>query len=252
MAAALEKLARENEIDGHYAKGTLLRSGARIARWLGVPEFFSVSANDTKIEEIKLEREWQRQTEKLAYLFAKELGFTREQYIGSLPKFEPQPENWKGRFDIPVIVETRISLSKMLEKAGINFHFNVNAIKDRAEDEFKTPNTPYIAWLSLNAERVKLGKSAAIVRKGSKSDERGGTVREGILLFLRNPDILEVTYLYFPGSRVVSGNAPCLNRWVGLPELHQDFYNHGGPNSGSVVAGKLCNLDFGFLDLLVP
>src|SRR5260221_8554629 len=60
-------------------------------------------------EDEALHLEWQRQVERYIELeFNKELNMSEEVYRNSLPKFTAQPENYKKRFDIPVIVDARI------------------------------------------------------------------------------------------------------------------------------------------------
>lgn len=51
-----------------------------------------------------LDKEWAEQADRLAYLFSKKLGKSRQQYIDRLPQLTPQPEAYAGRFDIPILV----------------------------------------------------------------------------------------------------------------------------------------------------
>lgn len=187
---------------------------------------------------IDLQLEWNKQSQKLASLFAQELGYKTEgEYIASLPKFESQPEQFKGRFDIPVIVETRLPLDKMLGKAGISVYFDTKEIKDWDENRFKTPKLPYTAWLADGRRNLK--KPVRDVRKNLASDERGGTLYDGIALYLRKPNILRDNFLNFPGSKVGSGIFPCLRLRDGRPEVDDDWVGGTSPRFGCVVAGKL-------------
>lgn len=202
------------------------------------PESRPVTAEGKKVySEVSLNAEWQEQARRLAGLFATALGKTEEEYISELPKFEPQPKQFKGRFDVPIIVETRVPLKRMLELAGINKYFDVDSIRDWERSKFNTPKIPYTTW--LNDGSVNLNKSVDTVRKALKADERGGTVFDGIILCLKDPKILEHHYLDLPGSQVGSDNAPCLGRWYGQPGLDLSFVGDGNPRYGSVVAGKL-------------
>ncbi len=187
--------------------------------------------------EIYLGEEWKRQAQNLARYFAEELRMTQEQYIATLPTFEPQLENYKGRFDIPVIVETRISLKKMVELVGIRAYFGVNSIKDWGKGTFKTPDVPYTAW--VNDGISNLNKPVSEIRKSLKQDERGATIYDGVALYLRYPEILENHFLDFPGSQVPSSFAPSLHLWLGLPMLDRYFISHADSKFGSVVAGKI-------------
>lgn len=186
---------------------------------------------------VSLDAECQGQTQRLAGLFAKELGLTEEEYTATLPKFVPQPEQFKGRFDVPIIVETRVPLKRMLELAGIVTYFDVDSIKDWKEGKFATPKTPYTVW--VNDGTSNRNKSVKTVRESLKADERGANTHEATALYLKDPKILDKYYLDILGSQVGSGSAPYLARWDGQPELHRHFVAHGDPHYGSVVAGKL-------------
>lgn len=224
----------EQWINAKIAKGDehAAKAGRSFAEEFGEEPLTSVEA-----PEIALQLEWNMQSQKLANLFAQELGLTKEEYIATLPKFEPQPERFKGRFDIPVIVETRLPLKEMLEKAGIVVYFDTNGVKDWDKKRFETPKTSYTAWLQDG--RRNLNKSVEDIRRNLKSDERGGIPYDGISLYLRDPNILEHHLLDFPGSRVDSVRAPYLVRWGGQPGLSHSFVGRAAPNGGSVVAGKL-------------
>lgn len=186
--------------------------------------------------EIALKQEWTRQAQKLANLFAKELNFsTPEEYMATLPRFDLQPKEYKGRLDIPVIVETRVPLKRMLALAGIDTYFDVDLIKDWEKGRFRTPKAPYITW--LNDGSANLNKSVANVRVALRSDERGGTDFDGIALYLKDPKILEHHFLDLPGSQVGSGSAPYLGHWDGRPRLDRLFVDDANPRYGSVVAG---------------
>lgn len=187
--------------------------------------------------EISLEEEWNRQAQNLAGLFAKELKFeTHEEYIATLPKFEPQPDEYRGRLDIPVIVETRVPLRRMLELSGIVSYFDVDSIEDWEKGDFETPEAPYLTW--LNDGYSNLNESVSKVRESLKADERGGNIHDGIALYLRDPQILDEYYWDLPGSQVGSDRAPSLARWRGQTRLSRYFVDAEVPFYGSVVAGK--------------
>lgn len=210
----------------------MLKAAGVIDPELERPEFVKISP------EISLQAEWNKQVEKLAGLFAEELGFkTPKEYIETLPKFELQPKQFKDRFDIPVIVETRVPLKKMLELAGITAYFDVNSIKDWKQKQSKTPNIPYTVW--LNDGSSNLNKSVDTVRKSLKSDEREANTREVVSLFLKDPKILGKHYLDIPGSKVGPVYSPVLDLWGGGPWLRRGWTGSAYPEFGSVVAGKL-------------
>lgn len=199
---------------------------------------------------IVLDQEWNRQAQNLARLFAKELEFkTPEEYIATLPTFEPQPEEYKGRLDIPVIVETRVPLGRMLELAGlVNYYVNVDIVTDWGEGNFATPSTPYASW--INNRTSDLGNSVKAVRTSLKDDERGANIYDGIAIYLRDPKILDIpAFLALPGSQVQPGSAPFLidgtqnsrNSPDG-PGLASYFADDRYPDAQFAVAGRKITL----------
>lgn len=185
----------------------------------------------------QLQEEWNRQAGKLARLFAEELGLNRKDYLASLPQFEPQPETFKGKFDIPVIVETRVPLSRLLEAAGLKKYFDVDKkVKDWEGSGFETTKAPYTTWMQDGRKNLK--KSIKVVRSGYDPDERGATAYDGVALYLAKPNILSSHYVDLPGSKVGSDYAPCLGLWDDGPELHCVFVDDASGRFGSVSCGS--------------
>lgn len=189
---------------------------------------------------IELTKEWDRQADRLAYLFATDLGLSRDQYMDGLPRFSSQPKSYRGRFDTPLLVQTssdKLTLARMLEVAGIvNYLFT--EVKGWQIDpaKFKTPEGPYATWLHDGLRN--LDKSIKDVRAGLVSDERGGTIYDGVALVIQNPDILKDCFLDLPGSQYRSDDAPCLFLWDGHPGLNDRPVNYAHFEFGSVVAGR--------------
>ena len=142
--------------------------------------------------ELNLENEWLRQTRKYIKLgFHKELNLSKKEYLDSLPKFGPQPENFKGRFDIPVMVETRISVERQCELAGIDYLLGSLSCIDWPNDPqgYKTPKKPYITWMQDGAKNLR--EKVEIVREKLAKDERGATIFDGIAFYLAQPKSLK-------------------------------------------------------------
>lgn len=192
--------------------------------------------------EISLEEEWNRQAQNLARLFAKELKFkTFEEYIATLPKFEPQPKSFEGRLDTPVLVETRISIERQCGLAGIQYASD--GLRKIAWNEklrgYTPPQVPYATWLEDG--RNNLNKKPKDVRKNlKKEDELGGTELDGIALLISNPKILEDHNLDLPGTSVEfeSDVVACLDLWGGQPRLGCRRVDEENPMFGSVVRGR--------------
>jgi len=186
-----------------------------------------------------LDGEWTRQAGILADLFAKELKMTKEQYLDSLPKFTSQQEEFKGRFDIPVIVETRVTPERQFQLAGIETFFDNTQAKDWDGDseEYKTPVAPYVTWMQDGTRN--LGKSVRSVRKELAKDERGATVFDGVALIITHPDILKKHFIDLPSSRVGSDNAPGVCFWDGRPRLSRSWVDGSSRSYGSASCGRV-------------
>ncbi len=195
-----------------------------------------------------LDKEWQRQAEGLAQLFAKPLGKSTQEYIEGLPRFPQKLPEYEGRLDIPVLVQVpqadRLPLSRMLDILGIAYSRNtVERMEDWPEGKFVTPRKPYSTWLDDGTRY--LGKAVKDVRIDLLLQERGATHLDGLGLYVKDPDILKDHFLDFPGSQVGPGRAPCLARRVDRPWLGRGFVDDPGSRGGSVVAGR--NIEVGTL-----
>ncbi len=197
---------------------------------------------------IDLKTEWAKQAEQLAYLFARHLGMSREEYAATLPHFLPQPEAYRGRFDIPLIVSVhpKLGIGRIARIAGITQYFDV---ADRTKDwkdrpnGFATPRVPYTTWVDNG--RRSLGVSVDAVRGDLGADERGGNIFDGIALYLKDPTLLERHNLDLPGSQVdpnyVHDYAPSLYLMNGKPKLYCRRTDDAAWRFGSVLAGKQIN-----------
>lgn len=203
---------------------------------------------DRSIEVISSELELKRQAKRYIELgFHKELGFTEQEYLESLPKFFTQPESYKGRFDTPLLVETRIPMARLASLSGIEDpsmqHFNDFDLLDWEEDpqKFRTPNKPYTTW--LNNSEMNFKESIDMVRANLKEDERMTTIFDGIALYISQPEILEIRDIIFGGSVYKSRYAVWLGTWYNIPCLElEDTSDKHGPGSGSVVCGRKLGL----------
>lgn len=155
--------------------------------------------------EISLDDEWQRQAQKYIELgFHTERNLSAEDYIASLPKFEAQPKAFAGRFDIPVLVETRITPQRQSELAGLPYHLEGYDVKDWEGDpkDYRTPDAPYATW-------IRGKRKFDDIRNTLETDERGGTEYDGVALWISKPGL----YVSLPGSSVESDRVPFIDVW---------------------------------------
>lgn len=191
------------------------------------------------MDRLNLFAEWERQTERYVELgFHKELGLTGEEYLVSLPQFEPQPKTFAGRFDIPLLVETRIPPSRQAQLAGLQYYLGDLNVHDWETDpkKYKTPDMPYTTW--MQDEMKNLNKSVSYVRQHFASDERGATLLDGIALYIVNPNMLKNHAIDLPGTSVDAVSAPCLKLWGSRPAVDYAPVGSSFPGFGSASCGR--------------
>ena len=189
---------------------------------------------------LNLNQEWMRQSQRyIDFGFHTKLGLTEEEYLDSLPKFEPQPEAFKGRFDIPVIVETRILPQEQAALAKLNYYLGELKIADWSKDpnKYKTPDKPYTTWMQDG--KGNLNKSVENVRKALAKDERGASIFDCIALFIARPEILKDHSIDLPGTSVGSVDAACLGVWFDRPEVCYGRVGHANPGFVSASCGRV-------------
>lgn len=228
----------ERELKKTGDSGDTERAGKARGSDISLPETKTVALSTP---ELNLKNEWLRQTRKYIKLgFHEKLGLSKQEYLDSLPQFGPQPENFKDRFDIPVVVETRIPIKQQCKLAGINYLLGDLPCVDWPNDPkgYKIPNRPYITWMQDGGAK-NLDKSVEEVREKLAEDERGATNFDGIAFYLAQPEVLKHHFMDLPGTKVGSVHAPCLHLWYGQPELnyfHRVDYVY--PGYGSASCGR--------------
>lgn len=189
--------------------------------------------------ELNLDPEWSRQIQRFIELgFHKELNLSEREYLDSLPKFGPQPEQFQGRFNIPVVVETRIPVKRQCELARIRYFLGGLKVTDWTDDSkgYRTPDRPYATWLQDG--KKNLYRAVEAVRKELAEDERGGTEFDGIALYIAHPQVLKEHFLDLPGTKVGPVSAPCLSLCFGGPRLYYRWVGDADPRFGSVSCGR--------------
>jgi len=238
MTLELGEFAKRLERAGYKTGANLLRASAKSWEKEGlVPKKLPLEKDEEKADR-DLSIEWERQVKGYFKLgFHKELNLSEEEYRDSLPKFTPQPEAYKGRFDIPVLVETRIPVKKQAELAGLRY-YSAEAVRDWEDDPkgYQTPETPYITWMQDGRNYRKW--TVDNFRRAMAEDERGATEFDGVALFIKNPKILQHHSIDLPGTSVGSVRAACLLLWFDEPGLRAYLVGNAHPNFGSASCGR--------------
>lgn len=170
--------------------------------------------------------------------FAKKLGMTQYRFKDRVMGLAaPQPESYKGRFDIPVVViGAQVPAVEQYRMIGFDYYLSDLGIQDRDVKGYQTPNVPHLVWMQDG--KVNLGKSVDKVRASFSRDERGANLYDGVGLVVARPDILKDHFIDLPGTQVGSGSAPFLNLWHDLPEVRCSFIDDTHSRFGSASGGR--------------
>ena len=187
------------------------------------------------------EREWVRQQEELAFLFARPLGMSRWRYVDTTPDYTRQPEGYKGEYNDLVLVQPptpKLPFRRILEITGLSFDTDVLKMRDWSDDKgnFRTPSIVYATWVDDGGRNI--GIAPSVVRNNLAEGARVGTGLDGVFLYVADRGVLRRHYLDLPGSEVGSDSAPSLHLWPGGPRFHCDWVDRAFSHCGSVVAGR--------------
>lgn len=193
-----------------------------------------------ELTRIALDLECRRQARRYVELgFPRELGLSGEDYLASLPRFEPPPESFRGRFDIPVLVETRIAPKRQAGLAGLAYYLGGLNVCDWEADPkgYKTPETPYTTWMQDGKKNLK--RSVSDVRSTLKIDERGATEYDGVALWIAKPSVLNDHSVDLPGTSFGSNDAPYLHQWLGESRVNCHHVGNAYSRFGSASCGRV-------------
>jgi len=230
MAAELEKLAKELTEQGHSVGAQLVKDSSK--SWLKAGLIPKKLENNVlsreelpQTVELNLDEEWQRQSARFVELgYHTELKIKDGEYLDSLPRFGTQPEEYKGRFDLPLIVETRIPWPKQAELAGIGVSDYLRARIDQTSpwqgNNQETPDAAYSGWFNNWNQRFTRRIPPFDARKKLAADEVGAGPLEGITLQVVHPELTkDGKYFDLIGYQVGSGLVPSLSYWDDRPRL---------------------------------
>lgn len=178
---------------------------------------FPLYTPEIKRELVELEEERSEQINQLIQRgFHTTLGLSKEEYAQSIPSFLPQLESYKDRFDIPLVVETRIPLSMQTKLARIDEWID----PDRVKNLTHVPKGPYTIWTHEGSRHIGMHKKQA---EGQfEHDEVGSPLVEVIALYIHYPDLFKAQGLDAPQSQ---------GDLLTTPSIHT--FHHGVPRVNS-------------------
>lgn len=204
--------------------GGALRIGFKAVKALGFRDI--PLDREERFEQVKSPRN--AQIERLLALgFHAELGMTEEQYVASMPSLQPQPERFKGRFDLPVLVDPRVSLSKQLRMHGVRTDLTEAQLAQLSFAMLKSGNNiqePYYIWVEEAVTYINFGFLSW--------DEEPINAIEALALLRERPNLFGVlhTFGFELANRLSEGRVATLELAgyrrpgpLGYTELNEDI-----------------------------
>ncbi|MGD9986572.1 hypothetical protein [Pseudonocardia sp.] len=187
-----------------------------------------------------LEAEWLRQVDGLVRAgFAAELGMGAEEYTATLPRFAAQPPQYRGRFDAPVVVETRIPWERQYELLGIRVSPFMALFPDPVawHPDSAHRDVPYAAWFTRWGQRFEEPTAPDDARAALRPDEVGANLQEGGAVLHAHPALnaaarfFDLVGFVFPAAEIGGGvpfepieRTPGICRWRGRAEFAANLY----------------------------
>jgi hypothetical protein len=188
-----------------------------------------------------VETEWRRLASIFVTLdFHSTLDLDVASYLASLPKAPTQPKVYRGRFDIPLLVETRIPWQRQAELAGISLSvFSQTAPYRPFDQRSALPEQPYGVWSAAWGQRFPDAISPGDARADLKVDEVGGNLNELIAMQIAHPEfnstgrffdaigyVMPAVDLGLDGSPELNEveRTPGMCQWRGSPEIGANLH----------------------------
>lgn len=181
----------------------------------------------------ELQKEWERQVQKLISLdFHRHIGKSEFTYRKTLPPFFAQPATFTGRFDIPLLVDPRMSLKKLHKM--LNIHPSID--EDLIVDTIKPLEEPYTMW-THDANRYRQFSVKEAV-KNFQPDEMVALQLEVTTLYLHHPEIFQDHGVDASGSLYGTAGVTCLDIFTGRPTLNIGALDHPDSRWGALSRSK--------------
>lgn len=163
------------------------------------------------------------------------LGKTEQDYRAEfvLPEGAGQPESYKGRFDIPVVVEPRVSLAFIHKRAGIREYIDTDKVRNLVECP---TDYPYIIFTHQGYRYRPYSVDRALTL--FEDDEIGAPQIEVSSLYLEHPEFFLGRGLDAAGSQYEDNEVPFFDTFYGKPKVIARKIDHEDYSWGALSRGK--------------
>ncbi|WP_236792280.1 hypothetical protein [Amycolatopsis sp. GM8] len=167
------------------------------------------------------------------------LGMPAGEYTASLPLIVPAPPDYRGLFDVPLIVETRIPWREQAILLGIALSSGTRRTEYEPHDCASAPQrAPYSAWFTGWGQRFPEPIAPDAARARLRRDaEAGGSLPELIAMLAAHPEF-SATGRFFEAIGAVAQDmvnpglagegthlrTPCVFHWRGRPEIGANLH----------------------------
>lgn len=165
------------------------------------------------------------------------LGVSEGEYRASIPAILPQPEAYRGRFDVPVVVDPRIDLKAQLAAVGVREYVNTFNVVNTVD----APVSPYIMW-THDGQNYR-GQLVHRVLNQLALDEVPATLQEVTALYLQDPKLFEDYGIIAAGSRYEDVSVPFLRTSNDTPRVDVILVDNIYPSWGSLSRGNKINTE---------
>jgi hypothetical protein len=175
----------------------------------------------------------------IAVGFHEHLGLDAADYAASFPAIAKQSEQYRGRFDLPLLVETRISWREQAALVGIALgggQLNLDYVP--LNERTAVLPAPYAGWFTWWGQRFDAPITADDARAALADDEVGANLNELIALHVAHPELNEAGRFFEPLGYLLDGSfatglsgfddsivrTACMYRWRGRPEIGANLH----------------------------
>ncbi|WP_432842243.1 hypothetical protein [Dactylosporangium sp. CA-092794] len=213
---------------GHAALTPSDRARTRLDPHPGVSRF---------VAELDAEAEWRRLTSLLVgFGFHDELRMSAESYVDSLPRFPARGGGYPGRFDVPLVLETRIPWQRQAALAGIRVVARTMDYEP-VDEASRMPAAPYAGWFTNWGARFPDPIAPGDARARLEPAEVGANLVELVTMTFAHPDLTASGRLFDaigyklpyierkPGISFGSEpRTPCVYYWRGAAEIGANLH----------------------------